>query len=346
MPVVSVLMPVYNAADYLADAIESILCQTFRDFELILIDDGSTDGSLQIAGRFNDSRLKIVRNASNLGVATALNIGISKSRGPFLARMDADDISRPERLERQLLFMRWHETIGVCGSWVRCFDDKRFFTYRYPVGSECVRAYMLFANPLAHPSVMIDRQKFENHHLFYDPQYAAAQDYALWVRCRQRFALDNLPVALVDVRKNAQGVTHSRFSQSNAVSLALQKSLLLEMGLNVSDALLHFHRQVGNGSGMRSEKELRIARKWLLRIIHANAKCGIYNPHGMRQAVAMIWFRVCLNSAWMGPRIFRHYLQMPIQRAYRPGSEELVYFVASVLLRRQHGPTGRLPAGA
>lgn len=337
-------MPVLNAADYLADAIESILCQTFRDFELILIDDGSTDDSLRIATRLNDPRLKVFRNDTNLGVAASLNLGISRASGCFLARMDADDISRLDRFERQLDFMRRHPRIGVCGTWVRCLNVKTRFLYRYPNGPACVKAYQLFANPLAHPSVMIDRHKFEKHHLHYDTRYAAAQDYALWVRCSRHFPMDNLSLPLVDVRLNEQGVTRSNFLSSNETSLEIQRTLLSEVGLVVSDALLRFHRQVGNGSGMRSEAELRAAAKWLSLVVQANEHSRIYDQEGLRRAVSMVWFRICLNSAWMGPRIFRYYLHKSLWGTYRPGWDELITFIINALTPTRHrGPAGRLP---
>ena len=117
-PMVSVLMAVYNAEKYLTEAVESILVQTFADFEFLIIDDGSVDGSAAILEDYaeSDERVKVIHNSENLGLTKSLNIGLKLTQGKFIARIDADDVAVPERFEKQITFMDDHPDIGVCGS--------------------------------------------------------------------------------------------------------------------------------------------------------------------------------------------------------------------------------------
>ena len=117
-------MPAYNAEKYIAESIESILSQTFTDFEFIIINDASTDSTKEIIESFQDSRIILINNEQNLGVAKSLNIGIATAKGKYIARMDADDISLPERFQTQFNFMEKNPDIDICGSWARMFGDK------------------------------------------------------------------------------------------------------------------------------------------------------------------------------------------------------------------------------
>ena len=118
----TVLMPVYNAEKYVAEAIDSILNQTFNDFEFLIINDGSTDNSLDIIKSYDDPRITIINNETNLGLSHTLNKGIELARGEYIIRMDADDISLSIRLEKQIEFMDSNQHIGICGSWIQTFD--------------------------------------------------------------------------------------------------------------------------------------------------------------------------------------------------------------------------------
>ena len=127
---VSVIMPNYNTPEeYLRAAMESILSQTYSNFEFIIVDDGSTDDSPSIIKSYQDDRIIFIKNEKNLGITKSLNIALARATGEFVARMDADDISLPQRLERQVHYMREHTDVVVCGTYVSCFGDKDFIKY-------------------------------------------------------------------------------------------------------------------------------------------------------------------------------------------------------------------------
>ena len=174
-PLVSVLMAVYNGEAYLGEAIESILRQTFSFFEFIIIDDASTDNSRRLAESYRDSRIRVVSNPRNLRLAGSLNRGINLARGKYIARMDADDICHPDRLEKQVAFMEENCDVGVSGSWLYCFGDKKQL-WDYPLTSGMIKSNLLFHNQLGHPTVIMRREAMLKNGLFYNPRFRASED--------------------------------------------------------------------------------------------------------------------------------------------------------------------------
>lgn len=195
-PCISVILPVYNGEKYLVEAIKSILAQTFRDYELIIINDGSTDGSLDILQVYEklDTRIRLI-SRENRNLATTLNESIDLARGKWIARMDQDDIALPHRFERQLQWLE-HTQADICGSWVRRFgtSDKR--VVRLHQSDEAIKIQMLFANPFAHPSVMMRTELAKQ--LRYDKLWEQAEDYDLWERAAEAgWKMTNVPEVLL-----------------------------------------------------------------------------------------------------------------------------------------------------
>ncbi|RMD80520.1 MAG: glycosyltransferase, partial [Chloroflexi bacterium] len=200
-PLVSVLMPVFNAERYVAEAIESILRQSFQDFEFIIIDDGSTDGSLDILKRYaaRDPRIRLV-SRENRGLVATLNEGIELARGQWVARMDADDIALPERLALQVRHLEATKA-DFCGGAVACFGDWRAL-WRYPLTHEACEVRLLFGVPFAHPTVMGRREVFDR--LRYQPEFVFAEDYDLWQRAwAAGYRLVNVPEIVLRYRVHA-----------------------------------------------------------------------------------------------------------------------------------------------
>lgn len=183
VPPVTVILPVFNEARFLRAAVDSILAQTFEHFELIVVDDGSTDDSLTVLSRVRDRRLRILSNGVNLGITTALNHGLAVARGRYLARMDADDIALPDRLARQVAFLDAHPEIGIVGSARTLIDeDDRIVGESTPPPDDLsIRWKCLLGNPFGHPTVMLRRCLLTVHCLWYR-EVKRAEDYDLWPR--------------------------------------------------------------------------------------------------------------------------------------------------------------------
>lgn len=196
-PLVSVVMPVRNGEAFIRKAIESILSQTYRNLEFIIIDDGSTDRTNQIIKQFNDSRIQLIEFETPKGIVDGLNIGLRKAKGDFIARMDADDISLPNRIEKQVAYMQHNPDVGVLGTQYKAINGR---TRKLPLTHNEIKWHLLNASPFVHPSVMFRTQVVREHELYYDKAFEYAEDLELWVRAARVTQLSNLPEALIKYR--------------------------------------------------------------------------------------------------------------------------------------------------
>lgn len=239
-PLVTVLMSVHNDLQYLHESVDSILNQTFNDFEFILIDDGSTDGSGDFLKGLSDPRVKLLVNPSNIGLTASLNLGLEIARGKYIARMDADDICELRRLESQVNFLEAHPQIGIVGCSRHLIDENGNTVAIAPAleSDLAIRWKSLMGNPFAHPTVMIRRQVLLDHSLRYDTSFKTAQDYELWTRLLPCTQAANLPEPLVRYRLR-NGISRGSKSQQLAnhdriIGLAIQR-LLPGFDLNPAD---------------------------------------------------------------------------------------------------------------
>lgn len=239
-PLVSVLMSVHNDLPYLRESVDSILNQTLGDFEFILIDDGSTDGSGDFLKGLSDPRVKLLVNPSNIGLTASLNLGLEIARGKYIARMDADDICELRRLESQVNFLEAHPPIGIAGCSRHLIDEAGNTVAIAPAleGDLAIRWKCLMGNPFAHPTVMLRRSVLLDHALRYNPAYRTAQDYELWTRLLPCSQAANLPEPLVRYRLR-NGISRGSKSQQlsnhdRIIRLAIQR-LLPGFDLNPSD---------------------------------------------------------------------------------------------------------------
>jgi len=203
MPKVTVLMPVYNGERYLWEAIESILRQTWTDFEFLIINDGSMDKSREIILSFNDPRICLVDNPTNIGLTKSLNRGLQLSKGELIARQDADDISYPTRLSREVGFLDTHPEVVLLGTSARAVDERgerKNIDLNMPTGLLSIRWCLMFQNAFIHSSVMFRRRIILGELGGYDESFARAQDYDLWSRAARAFEVENLSDVLIDHR--------------------------------------------------------------------------------------------------------------------------------------------------
>lgn len=197
-PKVSILMPVYNAEKYISEAIDSILNQTFKDFEFIIINDGSSDRSEEIILSYNDARIIYNSHNQNRGYIPTLNEGIGLSKGIYIARMDNDDISMPFRIEKQVEFLNSHEEYGLIGTWAKIINRDEIMQ---PCSDDMdIRLQQLKMNQFVHTSVMIRKSILDKYNLRYDEKYYATEDYDLWVKMSNYCKVGNLNEFLLNYR--------------------------------------------------------------------------------------------------------------------------------------------------
>lgn len=213
-PRVSVVMTVFNGVEHVAEAVESILFQSFSDFEFLIIDNASTDGTVALLKKYSDPRIRLILNESNLGQTKALNRGISASQGEFMARMDADDISLPARLGAQVDYLNAHPRVGVVGSWHDEIDEsgRHLKLMKYPSDPLEVKCHLLSDGNLtkrcvAHPTVMF-RSAVLLEMGGYDETIKYAQDYELWTRLISKYDIANIPQSLLKYRVSRKSTSN------------------------------------------------------------------------------------------------------------------------------------------
>lgn len=290
-PKVTVLMPVYNAAPFLRAAVDSILGQTFGDFELLAIDDGSTDASHAILESYRDPRVRLVTNERNLGIVATLNRGLELANGQYVARMDADDLSRPDRLARQVAYLEAHPEVGVCGGWCRQFGTVRAATIRYPERHEAIMANLLFGNALAHPTVMMRRMILAQQGFHYE-NFRHAEDYELWLRLSRVTQLHNLQVVLLDYRVSGSSLTHVNRGPLAETVRAIMRLQLEALGLVVTDELLELQVALWRGDEQRTAA-LAVTAAHLEGLLEANRRAKLYDEQTLAAVTAAQWALTC-----------------------------------------------------
>ncbi len=288
-PKATVLMSVYNGEPYVAEAIQSILDQTFQDFEFLIVDDGSTDATPETLHQYasRDKRIRVIPNPSNIGLTKSLNRGIELARGEYIARQDADDISFPERLRRQVDYLDKNPHVGVVAAWVnaRSADDHVDRVWRSPESPMLIRWSLLFGNCLAHPTTMFRRQICIDAN-GYDETFRFAQDFELWTRLSSRTMFACLTQVLCErrVHEDMIGLQH-REEQESAVCDLLQKSVADLLGTPPESELIRSLFRAEQGLALPSSHDvLKVTR--LIERMFADFVAR-YRPSGReRQAVA------------------------------------------------------------
>ncbi len=227
-PLVSVVVPVFNNHEYLRRALLSILHQTYRNLEIIVVDDGSTDNSLSAINAIHDNRIVVLKNEKNRGIAFSLNAGIAKAQGELIARMDADDIALPDRIQRQVNYLCNHSRVGIVGSAAYQIDaneriKKIIFSPETDIEIRCCLPFMA---PFIHPTVMIRKKILTNFNLWYDEQTKFAQDYGLWCRVLDYTAGYNLPIPLLKYRHHAKSISVSKKIIQQDIGNGIRKEYL------------------------------------------------------------------------------------------------------------------------
>jgi glycosyltransferase involved in cell wall biosynthesis len=284
-----VVVAVYNGSLYLGETIQSVLDQTFKDFELILVDDCSTDNSVDIIKSYTDPRIKLVQNSQNLGVVKNTNLGIAIARGRYIAFLGHDDICVPERLQTQYDCMENNPSISFCGSWMETFGSTNQII-TYPNKQEVINSKLLFSTTFGAPSVMMRKRDFWENKLIYRDSYKCAEDYDLWVSASIRgLKSTNIPQVLVKYRVHDKQMSN-KFSRNQAeLTSRIQLYQLQRMGIEPSMEELQIHYNLIVGRVFKDDGYLQKVKQWLLKIDQVNQKGNIYSQDDLRVVLNYYW---------------------------------------------------------
>ncbi|MEQ9363129.1 MAG: glycosyltransferase family 2 protein [Leptospirales bacterium] len=360
LPSISVLMPVYNAERFVEKAIRSVLNQTFKDFELVIVNDGSRDRSVEIIEAFDDSRIRLVHNEQNMGLARVRNRLLELARAPYIAWLDSDDYSEATRLRVQFDYLENNSSAVLCGGFVRPFDHdsgRSGRVWQYPTDPQETKVRLLFDDPLATSAVMVRRNVFVDHKIEFRLEYPPAEDYDVWERVAQHGDILNLNRVLTHYRIHAnQSSTAGRDREIESVR-KIQERQLNRFGIVASGEEREVHLKFGlndysleyidaaafsgsreSSEGVRSPGAFEdAAETWLERLLAHNEDCGFYQKTAFRAVIADRWYRVCYARWKTGWWAFRRYRASPlaaINGARRPALAPFVARCAFAAARR------------
>jgi glycosyltransferase involved in cell wall biosynthesis len=225
MPRVSVIMPIFKGEQYLNEALESILLQSFTDFEYIIVCDEPVPTTRQLLSRYQseDTRVRVIYHDERIGLIASLNLGCRESRGEYIARMDADDIAEPERFARQVQYLDHHPKVGVVGTQALLIDEEGTVirSVTLPTEPVVIHWHMLFENCLYHPSVMIRKEVLDEAGS-YNEEATAIEDFDLWSRIQRIADLANLPEPLLRYRVNPGSITFNNLQTQKTTTAEIQ----------------------------------------------------------------------------------------------------------------------------
>lgn len=302
---VTVLMPVYNGENYLKEAIESILHQSHEEFELLIINDGSSDSTESIILSFDDARIRYIKNQDNLGLIETLNLGFTEAKGKYIARMDADDISHPLRLEKQILFLERNSQVGLLGTACSYIGDKEESAF-YPDNYENIKFACLFYNPFCHPSVMIRKEIIDTHQFRFKKKYIHAEEYKLWTELLSKTKAHNLKDKLLFYRSHQAQVSQIHVGTQLNMNKMIQREYLEEAGFVFEMHEWDFiFRIKETACGTLSSKELMESIRAVEKLIDQNRKLTFFDEEIITEKFSLLIKNSILELKTVNKKMFR-----------------------------------------
>ena len=310
-PLISVVMPVLDARPYLREAVASIQAQTYDRWELIVVDDGSTDGSSELAAELaaQDTRIRLLRIAHS-GAANAVNVGAAEATGTLLARMDADDVALPERFAVQLAWMA-RTGVEVCGSCLSRFGASSGVLW-FPEGHAAIEREMLFRHGLLQPTVLMPTAAFLTHRY---TEGARFEGNALWVRLRRAHLLGNVPAVLVKHRVHARQTGRVHAEAMRAALKVTRGALFRELFPEAEADDLAAVDRAADREACTSVDDLERTGSWLARL-------GDGEDPQLRRRMLERWRATCRHSAPLGPAAYRAYMRIAPHLGLRAGAHD------------------------
>lgn len=347
-PRVSIIMPAYNTAPFIRAAIDSVLHQTYEDFELVVVDDCSPDDCSAICRSYSDSRVRLISLPKNSGLAEARNAGIAVARGQFIGFLDSDDVAVPERIALQILYFDSHpDCILLGGGYRRMHADGELLPGQslFPLPARAIRPLLLLRNNFNASTLMLRRSALPTGG--FRTMFAEDYDFITRIAANSTGEFANLQMVLAYYRINPGSLSNTtrRVAVRDAL-WAIQQPMLGRLGLRASKEEREAHQIIsfaaydGIDFGM-----LQRVNDWLKRLIEANTRTRVYDDHAFRVALGDAWFRLCYASSGAGSRVIRSYLAGCVHGVRKDTRLEHLRFFVKALLGRAHASQGKMKLG-
>jgi glycosyltransferase involved in cell wall biosynthesis len=298
VPLVSIVLPVYNGEKYLTESLDSVLSQTYQNWELVIINDGSTDGTENLILNYQDKRIKYLKNDGNKGIIFSLNRGIQESKGVYIARLDADDIALPFRIEKQVEFLSDNLDYVLCGSYFQTIDSKGKLlkTVTFPSNNRDAQSYLLLHNCFCHSAIMMRSHIAKE--LKYDEKFQVCEDYDLWYRISRVGKILNLPVVAILYRVHDSNMSTRKSEIMFAHVNKINKRILDDLGIKYSETELDAHSNAlcYNASFFRNPDTIDILENWIMKLYSYLKKNGNYNDSLCYKILIEKWIVITYNS--------------------------------------------------
>jgi len=335
-PRVTVFMPVYNGEKHLKEAIDSILNQTYTDFEFLIINDGSTDSSVEIIESYTDPRIRLVHNEKNLGLTPTLNRGLEIAKGEYIVRMDADDISLPERIKKQVKFMDENPDVGLSGTWYKKFweENKREEVVKYPTEHDEIKAEMFFNYVMLHPTIIINKNLFQTNGLRYDETFHGLnEDHDLFVRASFTFKLGNIPEVLFLYRQIHISATGAATREHrNKFLIPFFKKNLSYIDTAPSEEDINMCLLANHPFVKISIDNLNKFDKWLNKILEINNEKNIFDDKYFKNVLGRAWYLACWSNTGKGLKLFNKFWSSTLSRYNPMNPKQKLFFTIKCLI--------------
>lgn len=309
----SVIMPTYNSQEsYLRRAIDSVLAQTFSNFEFIIIDDGSEANDIEIVESYDDPRIKLIKNKHS-GIANTLNTGIENAKGEYIARMDSDDICFANRFKEEIEFLDKNKNITMVSCYMQSFGSRRQFIHSGTKNCDEFMAKLFLRCVVSHPSVMIRREFLVSNNLEY--RNVKAEDYDLWTRVMQKGKIDELHKVLMHYRVHAKQLTVSRNFEIQDSTNRVRFNLLKQLSINPTGQELKLHGQFCEGQ-ISTAAEINELAKWVLLILEKNQANLIYNNKAFSKIILRQYGYIILRETCKGKTSITTFFKNKVSKRY------------------------------
>lgn len=309
-PLVSVVMSAYNGEKYLREAIDSVLNQTFSDFEFIIINDGSFDKSLSIIQSYSDNRIVLIDNDGNKGLIFSLNKGLEIAKGKYIARMDADDICMPERLDLQVKQFLNHPNAVIIGSDYYLLDGEKNIYIKNINDSDYQKAVLLFTPCFCHPTVMM-KNVFKDKQMFYDKDFIHAEDYKLWTDLYSFGDYLNIDRPLLKYRHHASQISNQKNESQLSTSKRIRENYLEKLKFKLSEKQFDVLNAIGNNTFITSLDLLKNIEDCLLHLELQNSIHHSFNKASFNRFLYKFWLDSCGNTS-LGMTSYRYFFKSKI----------------------------------
>jgi glycosyltransferase involved in cell wall biosynthesis len=312
-------MPVYNAGQYLREAIDSILQQSFTDFEFVIVNDGSKDESESIILSYSDPRIKYIKNPQNLGLIASLNIGMETCLGEYIVRMDQDDVSLPNRISHQVKFMDENPSYGLIGSWFEDFGDHiPSQIVRYSSDDTQVRIRHLYQTHISHPTAVMRTSVIREHGIRFDPEFVHGEDYNCWVTFSRYSKLSNIPEMLVRKRDHPSNISNKYAQTMHDTCTRVKRKQFDWIGVSISAIEADLYTRFADPEWDFSIDEMNVLLPMLNRLAIANDSSKFIEPKKFRSYLAEKWFNLCYHNINLKGDGWQWFNKVNFKNEYQP----------------------------